>query len=508
MIVAFTLLALGCGEGTWTGGGRSPVEDPADSGVANSPKLDAGVMGDDAGTVPEDPEPVDPGAVTLTWALPAPNAIVSGVTEFKLTGQNLVNVEIFLGGNLVARCSSSADLKTATASIDTTKLTNGAKTFSAHAWNSPAGTQFTREADAGPRTVVIQNGAGDPCAGQSCSGHGTCQVNAGVATCQCAAGYTASGLSCVPNPSGAGVWMSGSFMSCNELGNWRGTPVAICGFSYNNGPGQDNRTHITLVPQWSPSGSYDVLEVTYSLIDRSLGETWATGASGALDGIWRQAMRQVYNSWGNTKWLFIRPAHEFNGQALWYVRAGDEANFKASWIRFYNIVQQELVSKGKQVFMGFCAAHQSWNNAVDVSDAVWPGDQYVDVVEVDYYDNFRHRDEASWTRAANSTTGSGNPMGLYTWQAFARRHGKPLALPEWGVHADYATLNDNPFFIRKMHEFFRANAGSGPGQVLFETYFDTWASNQLHPPTQLPNSAAMYKSLSWSTGSGVAWPVP
>ena len=36
----------------------------------------------------------------------------------------------------------------------------------------------------------------NPCAGVNCSGHGVCMVVAKVATCVCATGYAASGLSC------------------------------------------------------------------------------------------------------------------------------------------------------------------------------------------------------------------------------------------------------------------------------------------------------------------------
>ena len=40
----------------------------------------------------------------------------------------------------------------------------------------------------------------DPCAGLTCSGHGTCAASGGVASCQCASGYHAEGMSCVVNP--------------------------------------------------------------------------------------------------------------------------------------------------------------------------------------------------------------------------------------------------------------------------------------------------------------------
>ncbi len=43
----------------------------------------------------------------------------------------------------------------------------------------------------------------DPCAGLTCSGHGTCAVANGKAVCACAAGYDPQGLECVPNQTGS-----------------------------------------------------------------------------------------------------------------------------------------------------------------------------------------------------------------------------------------------------------------------------------------------------------------
>jgi hypothetical protein len=407
---------------------------------------------------------VDPSQVVARWAAPAAGATLSGTVAFRIEGQAFQNVEIFRNGALLVRAAVAADRKSATASIDTKQFANGQVTLTAHAWNSPPGTQYTSDADAGPLTVTINNPTAAP-------------------------------------------WLSGSYGNGIEFGNWRGLPVAIVGMGYNNGPGVDNRGNITLDPAWSPPVELRVVESTYSLIDRSLGDTWLKAKEGALDDLWTRAMQRVYASWGSRKWFFIRPAHEFNGQELWDVRPGDEANFKAAWVRFYNIVQTELVQKGKPAFVVYNPGSEGWGMGVEVSDAVYPGDAFVDVIGVDYYDNGRSTDEASWNATMNATTASGNPHGLYTWQAFARRHGKPLALPEWGLQAGTVADNDNPFFIRKMNEFFRANAGSGPGQVLYEQYFTPWDSNRLHPPTLLPNSSAMYKSLPWSDGQGLAWPL-
>jgi len=55
----------------------------------------------------------------------------------------------------------------------------------------PAGGGTTPPAGGGTTPPV------DPCNGQTCSGHGTCAVNGGVATCTCQTGFHAEGMSCL-----------------------------------------------------------------------------------------------------------------------------------------------------------------------------------------------------------------------------------------------------------------------------------------------------------------------
>ena len=112
-------------------------------------------------------------------------------------------------------------------------------------------------------------------------------------------------------------------------------------------------------------------------------------------------------------------------------------------------------------------------------DNLWPGNDYVDVVGSQFYDRcptVRDGDEAGWQQASNSRTRSGSPIGPVAWLAFAKSKGKKYAVPEWGIGGP-DTINcgasadkgyDNPFFMRKMFEFFSANAGD----IAFEAYFN------------------------------------
>src|SRR5262249_50079924 len=124
------------------------------------------------------------GAVSLRWASPAAGSTVSGNASFRLTGSAFRNVEIFWNGVMVARASVSSDSTTATASIETSQFANGTVTLTAHAWNSPPGTAFTSEADAGSLAVSVQNqnpggGGGTPPGGDGAPDPGTSRVPAG-----------------------------------------------------------------------------------------------------------------------------------------------------------------------------------------------------------------------------------------------------------------------------------------------------------------------------------------
>ncbi len=74
-----------------------------------------------------------------------------------MAGQAFKNVEIFNGATRIATATVSADETTATVDIDTTKLPDGVVALTAHAWNSPAGTAYTSDADAGPLSLVVNN---------------------------------------------------------------------------------------------------------------------------------------------------------------------------------------------------------------------------------------------------------------------------------------------------------------------------------------------------------------
>jgi beta-mannanase len=129
---------------------------------------------------------------------------------------------------------------------------------------------------------------------------------------------------------------------------------------------------------------------------------------------------------------------------------------------------------------------------MDVSVAeAYPGNDVVDIVGVDFYDMWpAYPNQAAWS-ADYMRTQNGGPRGLGAWLAFARAHGKPLSVPEWGTTpARSGGSGDHPAYIQAMHDFFTEHAA----EIGYETYFNIHSGFQLWPSTVYTGSAAAYRS--------------
>lgn len=142
-------------------------------------------------------------------------------------------------------------------------------------------------------------------------------------------------------------------------------------------------------------------------------------------------------------------------------------------------------------------------NEKDVA-RLWPGDAYVDVVALDFYDVYAGEGytEQTWREDYDACTVGGSPRpcggaatsphGLGAWLAFAKAHGKKLALPEWGL-----TTGDNPLFIGKMYEFFWLNAEWIEFEALFQEESPTYQMFPVVADSGKANSRAalQYRNL-------------
>lgn len=242
----------------------------------------------------------------------------------------------------------------------------------------------------------------------------------------------------------------------------------------------------------------------------------ADGAAGHYNEHFRQLGENLVK-WGLAD-AVLRPGWEFNGG--WYTfRAQTEAEAGA-FAGYFREVVKTMRSVSGQRF------HFCWNPALEPwwpydPEKAWPGDDYVDSIGLDVYDQSWMKDtypipadatEKERERRQRKTwkEKTAHPQkGLPWWVNFAKKHGKPLAIPEWGVceRADGHGGGDNPHFIEEMVRFMN----DGRNNVLFECYFDVGAPDGDHQlitqpnrATKFPRSAAMYHKLYAKPGAPAA----
>ncbi|HEX6678609.1 MAG TPA: glycosyl hydrolase [Actinomycetes bacterium] len=228
--------------------------------------------------------------------------------------------------------------------------------------------------------------------------------------------------------------------------------------------------------RWSQAGG--TLVLTVPLLP-ARGDRGGGGASlracstGAYDAHWsRLARNLVEHRLGGS---VLRLGHEFNGGWYAWRAAGAEGDFAGC---FRQVVRTMRAVPGS----GF---EFVWNPALGRLRAdpprAYPGDAYVDTVGVDVYDQswaagtypipadasadeVRERRQRAWAEMLHGE------LGLEFWSGFARAHGKPLAIPEWGLtrRSDGHGGGDNPYFVEQVDRFVRDPANRVAWFIYFE----------------------------------------
>ena len=288
----------------------------------------------------------------------------------------------------------------------------------------------------------------------------------------------------------AGSWLSGAAgigAANGQLGSWRGAPLDIAS------TWADNNTAQVEVWQLQPGGEFGSWNKPLDVAIGAIGdqETWSQAAAGAYDARWRASLTKLRDLWGpRSATMYIRFAHEMNSNWYpWSVDASEAGDFVTSWKRF-RALQQEVFPASQLVFN---VNRESVGNGIDWRKT-FPGSQYVDVMSVDYYNQYPYvATAADWQASLNATDQYGAPKGLQAHLDFARSVGLPLAVSEW---SGKARDGDSPAFISGMHDFFSAHAGGGAGQLLYEVLFNVEMNDSdfvLFGNTKMPASAARYR---------------
>jgi hypothetical protein len=324
-------------------------------------------------------------------------------------------------------------------------------------------------------------------------------------------------------PSGAGtVWLSGAGddnannTAGGGFGSWRGESATFARAWMD--ASADAMIGMDMMMAYKTSNWNGVLDLAIGGPGR-VG-SWALAASGGsfgvtiggvqttktMDDIWRMQCQKINaNWWPNCKGIHLSMGHELSGNWYpWSVNSGNVTQFKAGWKRWYNIVQEELVSKGRNVKVVLC---YNFDTVADISvQQIDPGAAYYNVLGVDFYNMWWGgsaasglNTQATWDANLDAMDGA-SPKGIRSWFNYAASIGKPLSIPEWGT-SPQATV-EAPLFVTNMRNFFASKApvdayNPAAGKIAGESYFNTWDQCRLYPTTSLPTTASTYRNLVW-----------
>jgi hypothetical protein len=236
--------------------------------------------------------------------------------------------------------------------------------------------------------------------------------------------------------------------------------------------------------------------------------TLELGASGAYNIHYQKlAETLVKHHMGNT---ILRLGWEFNGGwYAWKVNSKAKADAYAEFWR--QIVKtMRAVPGAEKLEFAFNPANGCFDAAL-----AYPGDDYVDYIGPDDYDDAYAPNTYPWPKDATpdqieaaqekawtDVVYSKQAHGLAYWAEFAKEHHKPMCIPEWGVDQkpDHHGGLDDPYYIEQMYKFINDPANN----VGWHSYFDVQApdgGHMLSPKedgtvvTKFPNSAAKFHEL-------------
>lgn len=220
--------------------------------------------------------------------------------------------------------------------------------------------------------------------------------------------------------------------------------------------------HTMLDPWWlnvAPAGYDGALEVAVPLWpgDESLDAT----AAGRRNAHWEHLGCMLEERYPGSS---VRIGWEFNLKG-WH--HGVSEDNLSSWIDGFRHASTSLKQGGPSLQVVWGPNGRVSDGLADATRA-WPGDEYVDVVALSYYDWFPPLDTPQKARQKFA-----EPHDLNFWIDFARRHGKRFALSEAGVAPGNSHGGgDNPVYIDEVLGRLRDVEAEDPGRIDSVVYFD------------------------------------
>jgi hypothetical protein len=275
-------------------------------------------------------------------------------------------------------------------------------------------------------------------------------------------------------------WPSGATGASDAFASWRGRPFDIAVTFEDDGSWTG--TELVWALQSGELTNFDgTLVISVPMLSDG-DDTFDSCAAGVYDSHFR-ALGDTLNRFRRQN-SYIRLGWEGNGD--WYPwSAGTDP---AGWKGCFRRDVQVLRAVAPEVRIDWTMNHDGPTNAV----AMYPGDDVVDVIGVDYYNPVpAMHTQAEWDRAYDRTRDGNCPVGIGAWLAFAHAHGKKLSVPEWGVNNRDGT-GDDAVYIQNMYDFFSINRAA----IAYEAYFNSHCPDFcIFPSRKNPEAAAKYRQL-------------
>jgi hypothetical protein len=279
-----------------------------------------------------------------------------------------------------------------------------------------------------------------------------------------APGPVEASISGTPGARSGLPWMSGTngdptmeAKYYEAFGTWRGRPDDVA-MLYTDRSSWDSVTGAGMFVFQYMKGWPGKLVVSQPLFPQD-GSTLKDCAAGSYDAHWKDfGSALVSNGRADS---IVRIGWEFNGDFMYWHATNDTAQFIQCW----NHVAAAIKSTDPSVLADWTINSKYTPSDSCMGDATncYPGDQYVDYIGIDNYDEYP---PSTTTPFDTIAIASGGITWIYD---FAVKHDKRFSVGEWGVVSGAGSNGgrDNPAFVQNMWSWFQAHSAIG----LYESYF-------------------------------------
>jgi hypothetical protein len=287
------------------------------------------------------------------------------------------------------------------------------------------------------------------------------------------------------NPSGmqwaSGCWPAGGTGEVLAFENYRGTKCDYYHIYTSRGTwdGLDN-------PSFLSDGSYptslpgQLLISTETFPDPQDARTpYSECASGLYNSHFTTLGNNLINqSAGRWKSSVLRPDWEFNGQFMPWggnTYAGDHPVPASDYVKCFDNYSRTVKAADPYVVIDWTMNGHSTPGSVFGGNAfnTYPGDNFVDVVGIDYYDQYATNtyppmnSAVAWNASYNDPSQPAEQLGKLV--TFAGSHRKLFSVGEWGTSTKDLSVGggDDPYYIQQMFNTFNSNKDI----LAYEAYF-------------------------------------